>query len=215
MAVRWCGCLSMQTRAGLLRLSPLGDLVPRMLDCEELSVPDVKLFRPKKWGDERGFFSETFKASAFRAAGLEVAFVQDNHSFSRQAGVLRGLHFQVPPRAQGKLVRVTRGAVFDVVVDMRVGSPSYGLHVSAVLSAENWTQLYAPPGFAHGFLTIEPDTEVLYKTTDEYAPEFEAGVVWDDPALAIPWPTAPTNLKDRDAAWPRFADIDSPFRYEF
>ena len=171
------------------------------------------MFRSKRWGDARGFFSETYKLSTFGEAGLPP-FKQDNHSYSAEVGVLRGLHFQAPPYAQGKLIRVTRGAVFDVAVDIRIGSPSYGQHVSAVLSAENWTQLYAPPGFAHGFLTLEPDTEVLYKTTEEYAPASEGGLAWDDPALQIDWPAPARHVVERDRSWPKLAALASPFAYE-
>ena len=182
-----------------------------MLDCEPLTIEEVKLFRPKKWGDSRGFFSESYKASAFAAAGLTEIFVQDNHSYSAEAGVLRGMHFQAPPRAQGKLVRVTRGAVFDVAVDLRAGSPTFGQHVSATLSSENWTQMYVPPGFAHGFLTLVNHTEVLYKTTDEYASEAEGGLAWNDPDLSIAWPRTPSNVAPRDQAWRRLRDLQTPF----
>jgi dTDP-4-dehydrorhamnose 3,5-epimerase len=182
-----------------------------MLDVEPLAIPDVKLIRPRRYGDKRGFFAETFKTSLFADAGLPTAFVQDNQSYSVEAGVLRGLHFQAPPAAQGKLVRVLRGAVFDVAVDIRAGSSTFGRHVTAELSAENWTQMWVPPGFAHGFLTLEPHTEVFYKVTAEYAPALESGLTWDDPALAIAWPAAPTQLSGRDADWPPFAQLKTPF----
>ncbi|MGE3302310.1 MAG: dTDP-4-dehydrorhamnose 3,5-epimerase [Hyphomonadaceae bacterium] len=176
-----------------------------------LAIPDVLLIEPARHGDHRGFFSETFKASVFAEAVPGVVFVQDNHSLSAAAGVLRGLHFQAPPRAQGKLVRVTAGAIFDVALDIRRGSPTYGAHVSAVLSAENWAQLWVPPGFAHAFQTTAPDTQVLYKTTDEYDPPSEGGVAYDDPDLRIAWPIAPAVLSERDKGWPRLAAFATPF----
>lgn len=183
-----------------------------MLEVEPLAIPDVKLVRPRKFGDARGFFSETYRKSAFAAAGLPTDFVQDNHSYSAEMGVLRGLHFQAPPAAQGKLVRIVRGAVFDVAVDLRAGSPTYGRHVSTVISAANWTQIWVPAGFAHGFLTLEPDTEAHYKVTGgEYAADLEGGLAWDDPALAIAWPAAPKILSDRDRGWPSLANFATPF----
>ncbi|MCS6891513.1 MAG: dTDP-4-dehydrorhamnose 3,5-epimerase [Rhodovarius sp.] len=178
-----------------------------------LAIPDVLLIEPPRFGDARGFFSEVWKRSAFAAAGLAVDFVQDNHSLSREAGVLRGLHFQRPPAAQGKLVRVVRGRILDVAVDIRQGSPSYGRHVAVELSAENWRQLWIPRGFAHGFLTLEPDTEVLYKVDAEYAREHDAAIRWDDPDLAIPWPLPDGGplLSEKDRNAPRLAEIPPPF----
>jgi dTDP-4-dehydrorhamnose 3,5-epimerase len=171
------------------------------MDIQSLAIPEVKLIAPKIFRDERGFLSETYNARSFKAAGIDAGFVQDNHSLSRSKGVVRGLHFQAPPHAQGKLVRVTRGAIFDVAVDIRHGSPTFGRHVSAVLSADNWAQLWIPVGFAHGFCTLEPDTEVLYKVTDYYAPECDRGIEWNDPALGIAWPIAPADaiLSPKDA----------------
>ncbi|MFN3447713.1 MAG: dTDP-4-dehydrorhamnose 3,5-epimerase [Roseococcus sp.] len=173
-----------------------------------LAIPDVLLIEPPRYGDARGFFSEVWKRSALAAAGLVVDFVQDNHSLSREAGVLRGLHFQRPPHAQGKLVRCTRGRVLDVAVDIREGSPSYGQHVAVELSAENWRQVWVPRGFAHGFLTLEPDCEVLYKVDAEYSREADGGIAWDDPALGIAWPLPPGGpiLSDKDRAAPRLAE---------
>jgi dTDP-4-dehydrorhamnose 3,5-epimerase len=186
-----------------------------MMIVEALAIPDVKLIRPAKHGDARGFFSETYNRRALSGAGVTAEFVQDNHSLSAQAGVVRGLHFQIPPRAQGKLVRVTRGAVFDVAVDIRRGSPTFGQHVSAVLSAENWAQLWIPAGFAHGFSTLEPDTEFVYKVTDYYAPECDRGLAWDDTFLGIPWPVEPSAaiLSDKDRAHPRLAALPPYFAY--
>jgi dTDP-4-dehydrorhamnose 3,5-epimerase len=183
------------------------------MDVKALAIPEVKLITPNIFRDPRGFFSETYNKRAFVEAGIEAEFVQDNHSLSRERGIVRGLHFQVPPRAQDKLVRVVRGAIFDVAVDIRSGSPTYGRHVSAVLSAENWCQLWVPKGFAHGFCTLEPDTEVVYKVTDLYAPECDKGIAWDDPSLGIEWPVAARAaiVSDKDRRHPRLAEVESPF----
>ncbi|HTK36756.1 MAG TPA: dTDP-4-dehydrorhamnose 3,5-epimerase [Caulobacteraceae bacterium] len=178
------------------------------------AIPDVLLIEPKRFGDERGFFSETYSAKVLTGAGFTSAFVQDNHSRSPKRGTVRGLHFQAPPFAQDKLLRVTRGAILDVAVDIRRGSPTYGKAVAVELSAENWRQLLVPKGFAHGFQTLTEDCEVLYKVTDYYAPEAEAGLLWSDPALGIVWPGLEAVINDRDAAWPALAGFDSPFAYE-
>ncbi|MBT9445629.1 MAG: dTDP-4-dehydrorhamnose 3,5-epimerase [Hyphomonadaceae bacterium] len=179
----------------------------------ETAIPGVLVVEPKKHGDERGFFSETFKASALAAHGVTHGWRQDNHSFSGRKGVVRGLHFQAPPQAQAKLLRVTRGAILDVAVDIRCGSPTFGRHVAVELSAANWRQLYVPVGMAHGFCTLEVDTEVLYKTSEEYAPETERGLHWLDPALAIAWPisAAEATVNVRDQAWPNLTNTSSPF----
>src|SRR5207249_3105599 len=153
-----------------------------------LGISGVKLVIPKIHRDARGFLSETYSRRTMDACGISTEFVQDNHSMSAEAGTLRGLHFQAPPHAQGKLVRALRGSIYDVAVDIRIGSPTFGQHVAAVLSAENWTQMWIPVGFAHGFCTLEPDTEVVYKVTDYYAPESDRGLKWDDTALGIEWP---------------------------
>lgn len=176
-------------------------------------IPDVVIVRPDRHGDERGFFSETFRASWFADRGLD--FVQDNHSLSAAVGTVRGLHFQAPPRAQDKLVRVVRGAVVDVAVDVRVGSPTFGEHVAVELSAQNWCALLVPKGFAHGFCTLVPDTEVLYKVTDYYSAEHDGGILWNDPVLGIEWPvTADTAVvSGKDAAAPTFDGWSSPFSY--
>jgi dTDP-4-dehydrorhamnose 3,5-epimerase len=183
------------------------------LQIRPLSIVDVKLVIPEIHRDARGFFSETYRASEMRNAGISTDFVQDNHSLSAEAGTLRGLHFQIPPHAQGKLFRVSRGAVFDVAVDLRVGSPSYGRHVSAVLSAENWLQIWIPPGFAHGYCTLEPNTEVIYKVTDYYTPDSERGLKWDDAALGIKWPVDPANVKlsDKDRMQPALLELAPAF----
>lgn len=171
-------------------------------------LPEVLLIEPAVHGDARGFFMESFNQRAFDAAvGAHVAFVQDNHSRSAR-GVLRGLHYQLPPHAQGKLVRVARGAVFDVAVDMRRDSPRFGRWAGVELSADNHRQLWIPPGFAHGFLVLSDEADFLYKTTDYYAPQAEAAVRWDDPALAIAWPSvgAEPKVSAKDAAAPPLRD---------
>lgn len=170
------------------------------------AIPDVLLIEPRVFGDERGFFFESYNRKAFRqATGLDPEFVQDNHSKSRK-GVLRGLHYQLPPKAQGKLVRVVQGEVFDVAVDLRKSSPTFGHWVGETLSAENKKQLWIPPGFAHGFLTLSDSAEVLYKTTDYYAPEYERAIRWDDPTLGIDWPiVGEPLLAAKDATAPAFS----------
>lgn len=186
-----------------------------MLNIKSLAIPDVKLVAPKLFTDHRGFFSEVFNYRLLRGNGIDLEFVQDNHSLSVEAGTVRGLHFQAPPHAQGKLVRVARGRILDVAVDLRRGAPTYGQHVTAELSAENWLQLWVPPGFAHGFCTLEANTEVLYKTTDYYSPQHDAGLYWADPALGISWPVSSTSaiVSDKDAMLPRLADCRSPFEW--
>ena len=175
------------------------------------SIPDVVLIEPKVFGDSRGFFYESFNQQAFQAAtGVQCDFVQDNHSRSSQ-GVLRGLHYQLPPRAQGKLVRVVRGAVFDVAVDIRKGSPTFGQWVGALLTEDNHRQLWVPPGLAHGFLVLSESADFLYKTTDYYSPEHERCIRWDDPQLAIAWPSVEAALqlsaKDQAGRWLAEADL--------
>ncbi len=176
----------------------------------DTAIPDVKIFHPRVFGDERGFFLESFNARRFRElTGLEVEFVQDNHSRSA-LGVLRGLHYQVE-QAQGKLVRVAAGMVFDVAVDIRKSSPSFGQWTGEILSAENHRQMWIPPGFAHGFLVLRDGTEFLYKTTDYYAPEHERTIQWNDPALAVEWPTEglDVRLSDKDQAGITFARAET------
>ena len=183
------------------------------LDIRSLDIPEVRLITPRKFGDHRGFFSETYNKRAFTDAGIGIDFVQDNHSLSAEASTVRGLHFQSPPFAQDKLLRVVRGSVFDVAVDLRKGSATFGRHVSAVLSAESGTQILVPIGFAHGFITLEPDTEVIYKVSNHYAPDHDHGILWNDPALGIDWPepTDTVHLSDKDKVQPRLEEIDSPF----
>lgn len=180
-----------------------------------MPVP-VILVKPTRHGDARGWFSETYRHDRWTAWGIPDVFVQDNHSMSAPAGVIRGLHFQAPPHAQAKLVRCIAGRIWDVAVDIRRGSPTYGEWVAAELSTANGHQLYLPAGFAHGFVTLEPDTEVVYKVTDFYAPETDGGLKWDDPDLALPWPLPATGavVSDKDAKLPGFAGFDSPFDYD-
>ncbi len=186
------------------------------LSCEPLAIPDVKIIRPKKHGDDRGFFSETYTQRAFAEIGITIPFVQDNHAFSAARGTLRGLHFQSAPFAQDKLVRVARGAIFDVAVDLRKGSPTYGQHVSAVISAKEWNQILVPIGFAHGLLTLEPDTEVIYKVSNFYSPQHDLGLLWNDPAVGIDWPLdeADVILSAKDKVQPRLAEQPAYFTYE-
>jgi dTDP-4-dehydrorhamnose 3,5-epimerase len=180
---------------------------------EHFGIKDILLFTPTKHGDERGFFSETFRADLAAEHGIVAPFVQDNHVYSGQKGVLRGLHFQTPPRAQGKLVRCIRGAILDVGVDIRKGSPSFGQYVAVELSAANWRQLWIPPGFAHGYITLQDDCEVIYKVTDYYAPECDRGIAWDDPEIGIDWrlPNSEITLSVKDRKQPRLADVASVF----
>lgn len=184
------------------------------MKAERLAIPDVILLTPPRFGDARGFFSETYNATRFAAAGIDGPFVQDNHSLSATTGTVRGLHCQIAPAVQGKLVRCVRGAIWDVAVDIRHGSPSYGRHVAAVLSAQNWSQLWIPGGFLHGFCTLEPDTEVIYKVTAGYDRAAERGVIWSDPDLALPWPVAAEAavLSEKDRVLPRLRDCDEWFR---
>ena len=186
-----------------------------IMEVRSTEIPEVKLIKPARYGDHRGFFSETYNRRALAEAGIDIDFVQDNHSSSREAGTLRGLHFQSPPHAQAKLVRVLRGAVVDVAVDLRHGSPTYGRHVIAELSADNWTQMLTPRGFAHGLLTLVPDTDLAYKVDAYFAPKHDLGVRWDDPELAIPWPLPPERvvLSDKDRRQPLFKDLPPYFSY--
>lgn len=183
------------------------------MQVESLAIPDVKVITPRRFGDHRGFFSETYSKPAFEAAGFVLDFIQDNHSLSAAVGVLRGLHFQIPPFAQDKLVRVVRGRIFDVAVDIRRGSPSYGRWVGAEISAEAWNQILVPVGFAHGFVTLEPNTEVVYKVTAPYAPEHDRGLAWDDPDLGVAWPLDGIEpiLSEKDTRHPRLADLATYF----
>jgi dTDP-4-dehydrorhamnose 3,5-epimerase len=186
------------------------------MNITPLAISDVLMLEPKRFGDDRGFFSEVFNERAFHEAGIRHRWVQDNHAKSVDAYVLRGLHFQAPPHAQAKLIRVAAGSIFDVVVDLREGSPTYGKTVTATLSADAWNQLVVPAGFAHGYLTLEPYTEVLYKVDDYYAPECEGGVIWNDPELAIDWPLNGHDpiLSDKDLRLPLLKDLNPPFAFD-
>ena len=187
-----------------------------MIDIESTAIPDVKIITPRRFADARGWFSETWTKPKLEAAGIYHDFMQDNHSHSAKANTLRGLHYQAPPFAQTKLVRAGRGAVLDVAVDIRVGSPFYLKWVAVELSAENGRQLLVPKGFLHGFLTLVDDAEVLYKVDAPYSSEADGAVRFDDPTLAIDWEIDPSAavLSDKDAAAPLFADFDNPFTYE-
>jgi dTDP-4-dehydrorhamnose 3,5-epimerase len=175
-------------------------------------LTDLRLIKVKRYGDHRGFFAETYNRQHYVAQGIDIQFVQDNHSLSCALGTLRGMHYQAPPFAQGKLVRCGRGAIFDVAIDIRHGSPTYGHWEGYELTAENGHQLYVPVGFAHGFITLEPDSEIIYKCTNYYAPKTEGAVRWD--SCGIEWPTiGDPILSDKDAIAPAFDDLESPFVY--
>ena len=173
---------------------------------------ELILIKPTRHKDKRGFFSETYSRRRYKEVGIDVDFVQDNHSFSREAGTLRGLHFQAPPNAQGKLVRCSKGAIFDVAVDIRKGSPRYGDWAGYELTEGNAHQLYVPVGFAHGFVTLHPGSEIMYKCTDYYAPQTEGSIRWNDPDISINWPLAEKLiLNKRDAVAPLLKDFETPF----
>jgi dTDP-4-dehydrorhamnose 3,5-epimerase len=179
-----------------------------MVEVVALAIPDVKLIRTPRYPDGRGVFAETYNAAAFREAGVDTVFVQDNHVASIERGTIRGLHFQHPPHHQAKLVRVLRGAILDVSLDLRPESPSRGRYVTTTLTAQGGEQVFIPAGFAHGYCTLEPSTEVLYKVDSYYAPGHAAGIAAFDAELAIPWPVAPADavLSDRDTGWPGLAE---------
>ena len=184
-----------------------------MLDVRSLELEGLVEIRPPRFGDDRGFFSEVWSAERLEEAGLSLDFVQDNHSYSAARGVLRGLHFQVPPGAQDKLLRVSRGAIFDVAVDIRRGSETFGRWAGLIISAREWNQILVPKGFAHGFVTLEPDTEVQYKVTAPYRPDLDRAVRFDDPRIGIdgPVPADELVLSTKDRAAPLLADIDTGF----
>ena len=182
----------------------------------ETAIPAVKLIVAKKHGDHRGFFSEVYGRKAMRdACGIDLEFVQDNHSLSAEKGVVRGLHYQIAPMAQDKLVRVVRGAILDVAVDIRWGSPSFGRHIAVVLSASGGNQVFIPEGFAHGYCTLEPGTEVIYKVSAYYSPDHDRGLLWNDPALAIAWPISSDEalISDRDRQHPVLSRLPRSFEY--
>jgi dTDP-4-dehydrorhamnose 3,5-epimerase len=186
------------------------------LNIEHTALSGVVILTPARFGDHRGFFSESWSAKVMAQHGVDLDFVQDNHSLSARVGTVRGLHFQTPPHAQDKLVRCGRGALRDVAVDIRHGSPTFGQSVAVDITAENGRQLLVPKGFLHGFVTLEPDTEIVYKCTDYYAPECDAGVHWNDPALGIEWgiETGDAVLSDKDTTAPLLADLPAYFTYE-
>ena len=185
------------------------------MDIQKLDIAGLLLITPRRFGDERGFFSESWNRKVLAGHGIDIDFVQDNHSLSKTVGTVRGLHFQAPPHAQAKLVRCGRGRLFDVAVDARKGSPTFGQWFGAELSFDNGKQLLIPEGFLHGFMTLEPDTEIIYKCSDYYAPECDGSVRFDDPDIGIDWPLKDIDFtvsaKDRDA--PSFADFDNPFTF--
>lgn len=186
------------------------------MQIEQTALEGVLILTPARFGDTRGFFSESWNRARMETAGIKIDFVQDNHSLSQAAGTVRGLHFQVPPQAQTKLVRCGRGALLDVAVDIRRGSPSYGHWVGVELSAENGRQLLIPAGFAHGFVTRAPETEIIYKCSDYYAPDCDRALQFDDPEIGIAWGVSrdAATLSDKDAAAPALAALESPFVYE-
>lgn len=186
-----------------------------MLDVKSLEVPEVKLVTPKRFGDDRGFFSETYNKQRFNSVGITADFIQDNHSLSAAPGTVRGLHFQSPPFAQAKLVRVLRGSIIDVAVDVRVGSPTFGKSVRAELSADNGVQIFVPRGFLHGFATLEPNTEITYKVDNYYSAECDGSVAWSDASLNIDWgiDVSKAKVSEKDASAPSFEEFESPFEY--
>lgn len=175
---------------------------------------DAVLIEPKVFGDHRGFFTESYNKELFQQNGIDMDFIQDNHSLSQQPGTLRGMHYQLNDKAQTKLVRVTRGAIYDVIVDIRKGSPTYGEWQGFILSADNKRQLLVPKGFAHGFCTIVENTEVQYKVDELYSPEHDRGIAWNDPALNIDWPFNNLVLSDKDTKHPTLAEADNNFTWE-
>jgi dTDP-4-dehydrorhamnose 3,5-epimerase len=188
----------------------------RAMEIKTTEIPGVLLLKPRYFHDARGYFVQTYSKQAAHEAGIGAEFVQDNQSLSLKRGTVRALHFQLPPKAQAKLVRVVRGSASDVAVDLRVGSPAYGRWVAATLTARGGEQMFVPRGCAHGFCTLEPDTEVAYKVDEYYAPESEACLAWNDPTLAIAWPVSAADavLSDKDRNGRSFADFVSPFRYD-
>ena len=185
------------------------------LQIEQTALPGAVILTPRRFGDHRGFFSESYSRKVLAGLGIKLEFVQDNHSMSREVGTVRGLHFQSPPHAQDKLVRCGRGALFDVAVDIRRGSPTYGQWIGVELSFENGKQLLVPAGFLHGFITRAPDTEIIYKCSDYYAPECDGAVRWDDPEIGIDWGARGEAItSDKDARAPLLKDFDTPFVWE-
>jgi dTDP-4-dehydrorhamnose 3,5-epimerase len=186
------------------------------IEVSILQIPDVKILTLQKHGDSRGFLTESYNKRLFEEVEINIDFVQDNHVFVVEKGTVRGLHFQTEPFAQDKLVRVPRGAIFDVVVDIRVGSPTYGQHVSAVISAENWSQIFVPTGFAHGLVTLEPNTEILYKVSNYYSPEHDKGIYWNDSELGIEWDVDESKaiMSEKDKKQPLLSELPAYFHFE-
>ena len=186
------------------------------MDVRDLGLPGLRLLKPRRFADSRGYFVETHNERTLAGVGIQARFVQDNQSYSASRGTIRGLHFQLPPAIQAKLVRVAQGSVYDVAVDLRAGSPTYGQWAGVTLTAAEGEQLFVPRGFAHGFCTLEPNTVLAYKVDDFYAPTSDSGLIWNDPTLAIDWPVGPGEavLSDKDMKLGRLADFKSPFRYE-
>jgi dTDP-4-dehydrorhamnose 3,5-epimerase len=181
-----------------------------------LDIPGPQIIRPRRFDDHRGFFSETWSRRGLAGIDLDIDFVQDNHSLSLEPETVRGLHYQTAPFAQAKLVRVVRGAILDICVDIRWGSPTFGRHISHVLSARNWEQIFVPVGFAHGFRTLEPATEVIYKVSEYYSAPHDRGLRWDDPALGIDWGVSADHavLSDRDRQHPLLRDLPRDFVFD-
>jgi len=212
----WLTALSQVPISPLLSVEDAMKTEKSGLVVHEFEIPDTKLIVPKRFSDLRGYFSEIWSEDRFREEISNVTFVQDNQSVSARKGTLRGLHFQKPPFAQGKLVRVVRGAIFDIAVDIRKGSPTYGRHIAVTLDAAEGAQLWVPPGFLHGFCTLEDETEVFYKTTSYYRPSHDTGVLWNDPDLGIRWPVDADSvvLSEKDQHSPRLSDLPDFFEYE-
>jgi dTDP-4-dehydrorhamnose 3,5-epimerase len=186
---------------------------PSMPEVQSSDIADVKIITPAAFSDARGWFCETYNEARFQNVGIDCRFIQDNHSLSVDAGTIRGLHFQSAPHAQAKLIRVLRGSILDVAVDLRRAMPTFGRWVAIEISADDRKQVFVPVGFAHGFCTLEPNTEILYKVTDFYSPEHDMGIAWNDPDLAIPWPVSPgqATLSDKDGRLPRLASLPPLF----
>lgn len=186
------------------------------MQCKSLDIPDIKLLQPVKYDDSRGFFSEIYNTGDLAEAGIELDIVQENFSLSKHAYTIRGIHFQTPPYEQTKLVQVVSGAIYDVAVDLRKGSPWYGKFVGAEISAKEWNQILVPAGFGHGFCTLEPNTAVIYKVTQRFSKQHDTGIFWNDPELDIPWPLGNTKplLSAKDEALPMLTNFSTPFIYE-
>lgn len=213
MRVGSCGSLDCASGSSSSFAKPAPRRYISRVQIIDTAFPEVKVLVPRRFGDARGVFCETWSARKLESLGIRAAFVQDNHSISRHKGTVRGLHYQLPPFAQDKLVRVVRGSVLDVAVDIRRGSPTFGKFVADVLSLENWKQMWVPAGFAHGFVTLEDDSEVIYKVTNYYAPQHDRGILWNDPDIAVPWgvEAAAAILSDKDRKHPKLKEAADLF----